>query len=444
MGNNQPIATSKDTLPVIRERIITIVERLLQDHWGDDDFEEGVQGNLRLIADIGLTSVDFVTLFVAIEEEWGQKIGFHDLIMVAGKYVDDLSIDEIAAYVEKKHADIPDADGDLSPPGNDCVPEKATIDHKTIARFRQIIPEPLPRTGSAIRNKRVIFLLSAPRTGSTLLQAILAGHPRLFAPPELHLLLYATLDERRDVLSVDNRTHFLNGTIRALMELDGMTAEQAARLMATWEDKGIRVDEFYGMLQQRLGEDRCLVDKTPVYGYSPDVLRRAESDFIEPFFIHLVRHPCGMALSFADAKLDRFAPFMRRHEGEFSRWQFAELAWLVCNQNIVDFLQDVPGHRWFRVKYEDVITDPVATVHDLCRSLGVDFVPNMLNAYDDKTKRMTDGLGTVSRMSGDLKFHLHTHIDPDVAFRWKRFVSEDMPSDVTWALAELLGYRKGG
>ena len=40
------------------------------------------------------------------------------------------------------------------------------------------------------------FVLSSVRSGSTLLRVMLAGHPDLFCPPELHLLPYADMRER--------------------------------------------------------------------------------------------------------------------------------------------------------------------------------------------------------------------------------------------------------
>ena len=62
----------------------------------------------------------------------------------------------------------------------------------------------LPRVRTASReppdqpkNPRAVFVLAPPRSGTTLLRVLLAGHPALFAPPELELLQFATLAERR-------------------------------------------------------------------------------------------------------------------------------------------------------------------------------------------------------------------------------------------------------
>ncbi|MGL5074682.1 MAG: SDR family NAD(P)-dependent oxidoreductase, partial [Waterburya sp.] len=46
------------------------------------------------------------------------------------------------------------------------------------------------------------FILSSPRSGSTLLRVMLAGHPSLSSPPELHLLPFDTMVEREAELGV--------------------------------------------------------------------------------------------------------------------------------------------------------------------------------------------------------------------------------------------------
>ena len=51
------------------------------------------------------------------------------------------------------------------------------------------------------KNKSAIFILSAPRSGSTLLRVMLAGNPQLFSPPELALLSFQSLRERKNRLS---------------------------------------------------------------------------------------------------------------------------------------------------------------------------------------------------------------------------------------------------
>lgn len=428
--------------PEIYTRIIPHVKNLVDD-WELDDWDEEISEETQLIEDLGLTSVEFVDLFVAIEKDFGRTIGFHELLMVDGKYISDLSLGGLTEYLfEKINATVVQTNTvrTTDSPKPQDVPK---LNADTLARFKGIVPKLDELPPPERKNRKMLFLLSAPRSGSTLLQVMLAGHPRLFAPPELHLLWFEDFRQRSMVYSFDSNKHLVSGTIRAMMELDGLTVEQATEFMRQIEDQGMSTRDFYQLLQDRLG-DRLLVDKTPSYAYTNDTLKRAESDFDDPLYIHLVRHPCGMVRSFTDAKLERTVPFMWRHGSDFSGHEFAELAWLVCNKNISEFLSNVPANRHFRLYYEELVTHPKEVMEGLCRYLNLEFHKDMLDPYGDKTKRMADGVGSVSQLSGDLKFHLHGRIDPEGANRWQKFFTEDSVSDITWEFAETLGYRRDG
>jgi hypothetical protein len=147
-----------------------------------------------------------------------------------------------------------------------------------------------------------------------------------------------------------------------------------------------------------------------------------------------------MIRSFEDAKMDQLLPFMQSNE--FTRQQYSELAWLVCHQNIVNFLQDIPNQRKLRIKFEDLVVTPRIICLQICDFLGVNFEEKMLNPYADKQQRMTDGVKNASRMSGDLKFHLHRQIEPNIAFRWRKFHQADFLSDLTWELAKFFDYER--
>ena len=92
-------------------------------------------------------------------------------------------------------------------------------------------------------------------------------------------------------------SHLLNGTIRAIMQARGCSAAAAEQIMQDCEEQNMGVSDFYGQLQSWIG-DRLLVEKTPSYAYHFNIIKRAEEYFSEPFYIHLLRHPCGMIRSF--------------------------------------------------------------------------------------------------------------------------------------------------
>jgi acyl carrier protein len=58
----------------------------------------------RLLADLGFESIDIIQLVVAIQEELlKRKLSFDKLLMKDGRYVDDLSIGQIADYLTANH-----------------------------------------------------------------------------------------------------------------------------------------------------------------------------------------------------------------------------------------------------------------------------------------------------------------------------------------------------
>src|SRR5262249_50082495 len=69
------------------------------------------------------------------------------------------------------------------------------VGERELAELRQLIP----RLGRWSEEKKpeVILILSSTRSGSTLLRVMLGGHERLFAPPELELLGFESLGQRR-------------------------------------------------------------------------------------------------------------------------------------------------------------------------------------------------------------------------------------------------------
>jgi amino acid adenylation domain-containing protein len=258
------------------------------------------------------------------------------------------------------------------------------------------------------RNPAAVFLLSPFRSGSTLLRVMLAGHSRLFAPPELELLAFATLGERRRIFSGRNR-FAREGLLRAVMELRGCDADEAERIVGAAEDEDLPVASWYRRLQQWSG-GRLLVDKTPSYSLDPATLARAERLFERPLYVHLVRHPVATVESYVEARMDRvyedlpFAPAAQ-----------AQLVWLLAHDNILRFLDGVPAERQRRLRFEDLLREPHRQMAELGRFLGVGFEPAMLEPYSGR--RMTDGPRSASRMMGDPKFHQHQGIDAAVAER---------------------------
>ncbi|MGL5060845.1 MAG: HAD-IIIC family phosphatase, partial [Microcoleus sp.] len=261
------------------------------------------------------------------------------------------------------------------------------IDETKVMQMRSLVPSLAPPIdGNKSKNPPAIFILSPYRSGSTLLRVILGGHPQLFAPPELELLSFNTLGERKAAFS-GGYSFWLEGTIRTIMQIRECSTQEAIAIVEELEAKNFTTKQFYQLIQQWLG-DKTLVDKTPSYSIDLETLKRAEINFQNPLYIHLVRHPYAVMRSCEEARLEQILPYQH----PFNRRELAELLWSIGHQNILEFLQQVPQERQYRIKFEDLVSQPQVSVEQICKFLGLEFHPEMLQPYKEKKQRMTDGI----------------------------------------------------
>jgi amino acid adenylation domain-containing protein len=377
---------------------------------------------------LGGDSIKAAVFLNKLQEEIGE------VVYVVALF-DAPTIAALSDYLEKHYGDaVARVFG--GPSGNGAQVQPAAVDIEKLNYVRRLIKplSPLPSRAQPARNPAAVFILSPPRSGSTLLRVMLAGHRQLFAPPELQLLCFNDLDERRKTF-LGRYQFWLEGTIRALMEIQHCSADEASQTIHEYELARMPVQDFYGRLQDWVAP-RILVDKTPAYAFDLTTLKRAEIYFKEPLYIHLIRHPNGMVRSFEDAKLDQIF----RYEHPYTTPEIAEILWTLSHQNILQFLDEVPSARQHRIKFEDLVKRPEAVMKRVCSFLNLEYDTAMIEPHQGKVEKMTDGIHGLSRMLGDIKFHTHQMIDPDIADRWK--AKPRALGEITWQVAELLGYER--
>jgi acyl carrier protein len=80
--------------------VVAIVDDLTQD-WGLDR-DKPTDGSTMVVADLEFASVDIIQLCVALEQCYGRRFGFQDLLMKDGSYVGDLSLAQLAAFIDTR------------------------------------------------------------------------------------------------------------------------------------------------------------------------------------------------------------------------------------------------------------------------------------------------------------------------------------------------------
>lgn len=190
--------------------------------------------------------------------------------------------------------------------------------------------------------RRPIFVMSPPRSGSTLLRLILGRHSQLHSQHETHF--------RR--LEVSHGTRFSRTAMR---ELDLEIGDLEHLL---W-------DRVLHWSLMKAGKDR-IVEKTPSNSFA---WRRISTCWPDAQYIFLLRHPASIAKS----------------------WQLKSLAKRDAEQaalNALSYMEATERARnnlaGYTIRYEDLTADPEAAVKDICSFLDLDFEPTMLDYVADE------------------------------------------------------------
>ena len=306
------------------------------------------------------------------------------------------------------------------------------------AHFQTIIPK-LPEAKKNIstqKNKRAIFILAPPRSGTSLLRIMLAGHPGIFAANELQLLGFQDLQQRANAYS-NKFALWKEGLVRTIMELENCSVEIAKSIIQEAEENATSTKSFYQYLQKKIPA-QILVDKSPSYALDPDILAKAENDFIDPVFIQLVRHPYAMVRSFETMRMSQVM-YLQPHD--FEPRALGELIWTESHRVINNFFSTIPDHRKYQINYEELVTNPQRVMEGFCKTTGIPFDESLIRPYQDLEHKMTDGIYGDSKPMGDINLLEHGKIKADLARKSDAVVNDNFLSATTWETAQQLGYQ---
>jgi hypothetical protein len=202
-----------------------------------------------------------------------------------------------------------------------------------------------------------VFILSAARSGSTLLRVILGSHSQLYAPPELPL---AHLEARAE-------TRWIQTSLKALY----LTKEELDHML--W-------DRVLADALARSGKP-VIVVKTP-----SNVLlwARIADCWPDARFIFLLRHPAAVVASLRASWDPAWHP---GSSGSLDEVFGNALRYMT---RVEEARRALPGHT---VRYEDLTAAPETVIGGLCSYLDLEFEPAMLDYGQFAEARFGVGLG---------------------------------------------------
>lgn len=431
----QPLATSGRLVPQSREQLVAIVTKTVSElGTAVDDLD------LALV-DGGLDSFAMFELAGALLARTGVRL--------LGEMTDpELTLRRLISQVEQRRAALDAAVAAEAAEGSrgalsaeeSSVPssEASTRAYRNAALGTSVARgrcSPAPRLAG-----QVVLVLCSPRSGSSLLQLMLAAHPQLYAPQELYLLPFATMGERARHFEAVSMPWMADGLTGALVELTGRSLDECRAQVKEWGDAH-ETWRVYALLQQ-LCAPRTLVDKTPMNAEHEAFIARALDLWEAPPLVHLYRHP----LAVLDSHLKMAKKMQLMATGTTSRdldqFRGAEETWLTtnwCAAQARDRAQHcVPS---LQVRYEDLVDQPEAETRRLCEMLRLPWEADMVNPYQSKAAiRSFQTAEQGGIIVGDPKLMSRTGVDKQQAASWKYLVPPFHLLRSSRSLALALGY----
>jgi hypothetical protein len=247
--------------------------------------------------------------------------------------------------------------------------------------------------------ENLVFLLSLPRSGSTIVSLMLGNHSEVLCPPEPWFLLkVAELIEYGSSKSIFDDEQATIGTKEFLLK-DGAFIEASRNF-------GLAVYNHH----LRQAQKSIFIDKTPRYYH---ILPFIEEVYPKAKKIWLKRNPLDVALSYKNT----WGVRMEFITGQKIMPLSFDLA--VGLFNLADYF-NTPSPNKFEIQYETLMQSPHETLTRLCRFVGIEFEDQILNyaqnqqligqyqtaTMGDKKALSTDTVHTQSIGKWDKEFSL--------------------------------------
>lgn len=265
-----------------------------------------------------------------------------------------------------------------------------------------------------------LFIIGTERSGSNLLRLVLNAHSRVDIPHPPHILRYfAPLEPGYGDLSDDAAFARLVDDVLALLDTHIHPWEHPidrARVLAEARPRdafGVMV-ALYEQHREWAGKPRWGCKSTFMIAHVDRVLAR----YPRAGLIWLVRDPRDVAASSQSSVFNPFHPLLTAE-----LWREQQRQGLALQQRL--------GDRVCRLRYEDLLAEPEATVRALCAHLEEDFEPGMLRFNETDAARRIAGLSESWRNAGSPILQGNTGT-------WRQRLSEEQVREVEAVAGDLM------
>jgi len=220
------------------------------------------------------------------------------------------------------------------------------------------------------RTDNLIFLISQPRAGSTMMQRILGGHPDIYTTSEPWLMLhpfYALKD--KGIETEYSSTIAAKGVSDFISYLPGGQVEYYDRLREMYSTMYQRVIEKSGKLY--------FLDKTPRYYF---IIRELHELFPKAKIIILFRNPLAVLASI-------ISTWTKRDWYQLSKFKYD----LIDAPNSLLEAVELLKTSCKSLLYENFLADPENLLKDICNYLNVDYIPEIVSYGESQHEKWSMG-----------------------------------------------------
>jgi hypothetical protein len=211
----------------------------------------------------------------------------------------------------------------------------------------------------SLSGKNLIFIISQPRSGSTLLQRILAGNPQVHTTPEPWLMLHPIYSLRIDGYKAEYNEQLAHTALIDFLSSiqDGEKKHlEAIAKMASY---------LYNLSCEEAGKT-YFVDKTPRYYL---IISELSKIFPDAKFIFLFRNPLSVLASILNTLVKEHWLLLARYKHDL----------ITAPDLLLNSLSVMDDGQSIKVNYEELVSQPDIQVRRLCEHIGLDYQDEMIN-----------------------------------------------------------------
>lgn len=246
-----------------------------------------------------------------------------------------------------------------------------------------------------------IFIVGCPRSGTTLLQSLMASHSEIVSFPETHLFSKTIhINPVLRFFTIYNRSH--------LQKLNDIRREFNLSELSTLRIPILKTESWGKILLHSLDEigekfksggESVLLEKTPRHLHYVDLIQKIETDAL---FIHIVRNGEDVVASLMEATGE--------NPGEWSGSRSVEKSVFWWNRSIKLSRKYIGKSGHLHVRYEDLIAETDKMLRKICEFSGLNFEDEMIKNFNKTAQNLISegenwkSKNTASEMSKSSKF----------------------------------------